>query len=215
MGTNTGEPFEQPVHEVEIKSFWMDKTEVTNAEYYEFVKETNYNVPTHWAEGKPIPGKELLPVNFVSIENVEKFIQWRSKRDGVKYRLPTEQEWEFAARNGEDDNLYPWGDSPDNLKAVIEQASAISVGTIPSGANKWGVLDLIGNVWEWTATEAKPYPGNKDVTIAKTKVPYFIIRGGCFNSRLSGEKSVTSVSRLAVDKTRQDGLLGFRLVKDK
>lgn len=214
MGSNTGEPFEQPVHEVEVNSFWMDKTEVTNAEYYEFVSETNYRVPAHWVEGKPVVGKELLPVVFVSVENVEKFIEWRSKRDGVKYRLPTEGEWEYAARNGEEGSIYPWGNSPDGLKAVIEQASAISVGTVPSGANKWGVLDLIGNVWEWTATEAKPYPGNKEVTIAKTKVPYFIIRGGCFNSRLSGEKSITSASRLAVDKTRQDGLLGFRLVKD-
>jgi serine/threonine protein kinase/formylglycine-generating enzyme required for sulfatase activity len=214
MGSNSGPENEQPAHEVEVQPFWMDKTEVTNAEYHEFVKATNHRAPTGWAEGRPVPGKEMLPVVFVSMENIEKFIEWRSKRDNVRYRLPTEQEWEFAARNGEDSSLYPWGNDPAITNAVIEQASAIAVGSIPSGANKWGVLDLIGNVWEWTATEASLYPGNSG-TVAKTKVPTYMIRGGSYNSRLSGERSVTATTRIAVDTTRQDGLLGFRLVKDK
>lgn len=213
--SDSANPAEKPAHEVEVKDFLMDKTEVTNAEYFDFVKATGHKAPTHWVEGKPIAGKELLPVVFVSQDDVKKFIEWRSKRDNVQYRLPREEEWEYAARNGVDDNLYPWGDSPESTKAVMEQASAIAVGSIPGGANKWGVLDLMGNVWEWTSSEAKLYPGNKDGSIVKSKVPSYMIRGGCFNSRMSGEKSVTASTRFPVEETRQDGLLGFRLVRDK
>lgn len=216
MGTNNGKDYEFPAHEVEVKSFLMDKTEVTNAEYYDFIKATNEKTPAHWAEGKPVQGKEMLPVVFVSIENIEKFIKWRSERDGVTYRLPTEEEWEYAARNGEDDNNFPWGNEPETQKAVVEQASAITVGSIPSGANKWGVVDLLGNVWEWTGSEPSVYPGGKFADKKKeTKVRYRIIRGGCFNSRISGENSVSSITRQDFPNDSQDGRVGFRLVKDK
>lgn len=216
MGTNNGKDYEFPAHEVTVNDFMMDKTEVTNAEYYEFAKETGEKPPAHWAEGKPVPGKEMLPVVFVSVENVEKFIKWRSERDGVTYRLPTEEEWEYAARNGEDEDHFPWGNEPEAQKAVIEQASPIAVGSIPIGANKWGVLDLVGNVWEWTGSEPSVYPGGKLADKKNdSKVPYRIIRGGCFNSRISGENSVTSITRQDFSNKSQDGRLGFRLVRDK
>ena len=87
---------------------------MTNEEYYALVSSTGYKpVPADWEDGKPIAGQEKMPVRFVNIDNVNAFIAWRSKRDGVSYRLPTEAEWEYAARNGSKDSLYPWGDKFD------------------------------------------------------------------------------------------------------
>ena len=115
MGRNDGDLKERPEHQVRVESFQMDKTEVTNAEYFEFVQSRRiFRTPNHWVEGKPL-GRilEMKPVGFVSFADAEAFAKWRSERDGVTYRLPTEAEWEYAARNGEKDNLYPWGNIPD------------------------------------------------------------------------------------------------------
>ena len=161
MGRSDGDPGEKPEHEVDVAAFWMDKTEVSNAEYYEFVKAKNYTAPAvDWANGKPIAGKENFPVVRVSVEDINKFAEWRSERDGKKYRLPTEEEWEYAARNGGKNNLYPWGDSWTQGSATVEVDAAKPVGSNEKGANEWGVRDLIGNVWEWTGSEIKPYPGS-------------------------------------------------------
>ncbi|HEX6126281.1 MAG TPA: bifunctional serine/threonine-protein kinase/formylglycine-generating enzyme family protein, partial [Pyrinomonadaceae bacterium] len=82
MGRNAGNDNERPEHEVTVNGFGMDKTEVTNAEYYEFVKATNYRpFPVHWVNEKPIPGQEQMPVRFVNIDDIQAFTAWRSKRD--------------------------------------------------------------------------------------------------------------------------------------
>lgn len=212
MGSSDGPLREQPAHPVEVKDFLMDKTEVTNGEYYEFIKQSGYKTPANWAEGKPVPGRENFPVVFVSSEDVKKFIEWRSTRDNVTYRLPTEEEWEYAARNGDANNLFPWGDKWEPGRAVIEQAAAIAVGSVPSGANKWGVVDLIGNVWEWTDSKVKPYPNSQ---IGFSKPSNIVIRGGSFNSKSTGEAAITATTRADVEPLREDGLLGFRLVRSK
>ena len=89
MGRDDGAPSEKPAHEVVVSDFWMDKTEVTNAEYYDFVKAENYEIPAHWSNGKPVSGEEKFPVVRVSVADVRAFAEWRSKRDGLNYRLPT------------------------------------------------------------------------------------------------------------------------------
>ena len=156
MGRNSGELFEKPENTISVKGFFMDKTEVTNSEYLNFVSQTNYAPPLDWVNKKPSSGSEKKPVRFVNIEDINAFIKWRSKRDGVEYRLPTEEEWEYAARNGSENNLYPWGNKWNSDKAVISKTLDFAdVGSRPEGKNKWGVLDLVGNVWEWTSsTEA-------------------------------------------------------------
>lgn len=116
MGRNDGNDLQKPEHEETVNGFSMDKTEVTNAAFYEFVVKSNYKPSSeesflaHWENRKPIPGDENKPVRYINMEDVKAFAEWRSKRDGVTYRLPTEQEWEYAARNGSKNNLYPWGD---------------------------------------------------------------------------------------------------------
>jgi formylglycine-generating enzyme required for sulfatase activity len=188
MGRNDGAPQEQPEHEVEVPEFWLDKTEVTNAEYQSFVAQANHAPPAHWVNGKPLAGQENFPVVHVSLDDIKAFAEWRSKRDGVTYRLPTEQEWEYASRNGGENNLYPWGDKWENQHAVIDLTAPKAVGTLSGGANKWGVQDLIGNVWEWTSSKIKPYPNSN---VGFSKPDNIVIRGGGYTSKSAGERAIT------------------------
>ncbi|HKQ53832.1 MAG TPA: bifunctional serine/threonine-protein kinase/formylglycine-generating enzyme family protein, partial [Pyrinomonadaceae bacterium] len=98
MGREGGALQEGPVrHNVQVGGFVMDKTEVTNQEYADFVRETGHEPPAHWKGPQPADDIKLLPVVFVSYRDAVEFAAWRSKRDKVKYRLPTEEEWEYAA----------------------------------------------------------------------------------------------------------------------
>jgi eukaryotic-like serine/threonine-protein kinase len=215
MGNNRGRENERPEHEVKVETFFMDRTEVTNAEYYKFVTETGHIAPAHFVDGKPTPGQEKFPVSFVSFKDAEAFAQWRSKRDEVKYRIPTEQEWEYAARNGSKQNLYPWGDEWVNDMAVFDRpnGNSLPVGS-KKGDNQWGVHDLIGNVWEWTSSPAELYPGNKGVKI-DVKGNYHFVRGGGAISASVGELAVNSTFRHDAEENEVQKILGFRLVRSK
>ena len=213
MGRKTGPPQETPAHGVTVQPFLMDRTEVSNAEYADFVRETNHAPPTHWIGNKPPFGQELWPVVYVTYEDATAFAQWRSKRDGKTYRLPTEEEWEFAARNGEKGDLYPWGADWKDDAAVLKDATPAPVGSRPSGKNGWGVYDLIGNVWEWTSSKAAVYPGNSAV-VPRTMEDWIAIRGGCYvTDPANREIPVSSCMREFVPPSSKTPLLGFRLVR--
>jgi formylglycine-generating enzyme required for sulfatase activity len=218
MGNNKGELQEIPEHEVVVKTFFMDKTEVTNLEFQQFVKETNTSAPSNWKDNSPIFGEEHYPVTFVSVKDVIAFADWRSKKYGGKYRLPTEQEWEYAARNGSEGNTYPWGNTYEKGRAVFdEQNEPQRVGSTPNGKNKWGVDDLIGNVWEWTSEPLKLYPNNpreKDLDKSQS-AGKIIVRGGAYSSLANGKGSITATSRIGFDPEKPDKRVGFRLVKDE
>ncbi len=214
MGNKNGRENEKPEHEVTVKSFYMDKTEVTNAEYFQFITETGHITPAHFVNKKPPVGQENYPVIFVSHKDALAFAQWRSKKDWVEYRLPTEAEWEYAARNGGKNNLFPWGDKWEDDMAVVERPNGnqLAVGS-KRGANQWGVQDLIGNVWEWTSSEPTLYPGSKGIEV-KTK-GYFAIRGGGAISSVTGDTAVSSTYREFIEENEANKVLGFRLVRTK
>lgn len=214
MGRNGGPNIEGPPNQAVVNDFSMDKTEVTNGEYNQFVQAVNYkDIPAHWVNGKPIAGQETMPVRFVNAADAEAFAAWRSKRDGVTYRLPTEQEWEYAARNGAQDNLYPWGDKFEARCAMLNQANnePASVGS-RSCPNAWGVQDLIGNVFEWTASEPSLYPGSTG-SMKTLNEKYLMVRGGSAFQKSTGPNSITSTFRIAVPASRRSAELGFRLVR--
>ncbi|HEY2866321.1 MAG TPA: bifunctional serine/threonine-protein kinase/formylglycine-generating enzyme family protein [Pyrinomonadaceae bacterium] len=213
MGNNHGRDEEKPEHQVSVNLFMMDRTEVTNEEYLAFVTQTGYKpLPSHWVNDQPKPSQEKMPVRDVNIEDVNAFIAWRSKRDGVTYRLPTEEEWEYTARNGSKGNLFPWGDSFQAKCAVVNKSimEPAAVATA-SCADDFGVYDLIGNVYEWTASKAEPYPGA--TRVKESTEPENIVRGGCAENKSSGPFAITSTSRIIVPISKRDLQLGFRLVR--
>ncbi|CAN5842014.1 hypothetical protein BH18ACI4_BH18ACI4_10380 [soil metagenome] len=214
MGRNDGTPQERPQHPVTVQTFLMDRGEVTNEEYSEFVVDRNYETPSHWLRGKPLPLQEKWPVVNVSPRDAEAFAGWRSSRDGVAYRLPTEEEWEYAARSGGIYKLYPWGDRWEDGRAVVKEADAKPVGSFPDGANRWGVVDLIGNVWEWTSSKASLYEGNTAGQIPTATREWIVARGGAYKSDPNDRRSpISATYRDWFDPTFRDPSLGFRLVR--
>jgi len=212
MGRNDSLPTESPAHEVNVDTFSMDKTEVTNVEYGQFVRQTNHAPPEHWGSVKPPVGQELLPVSNVSYPDALAFAEWRSKRDNVTYRLPTEEEWEYAARNGDKDKLYPWGNTWQGGRAATLETGVgreQPVGTYPTGTNRWGNQDLMGNVWEWTSSKASVYKGNNLQLPAQYK-DWIVVRGGSYSSP---SNKISGTMRDWFAPTYKNPVLGFRLVK--
>lgn len=218
MGRDNGPAQEAPVHAQTVPSFFMDRTEVTNAEYAEFVREAHHASPQDWNDStKPPHGTEQWPVVFVSIEDVQAFAAWRSKRDNLQdslaYRLPTEQEWEYAARNGAQSDLYPWGNDWKDEHAWLKETSPNRVGSYPDGKNKWGVLDLIGNAWEWTSSKVSAYPGNPTKIPTATK-DWVMIRSPGYNvDPANKDAPPTACFRSWVSPETKDPRIGFRLVR--
>jgi iron(II)-dependent oxidoreductase len=212
MGRNDGPPQERPEHSVTVQKFYMDRTEVTNAEYVDFVRDMRYEVPSHWVRGQPLPGQEKWPVVNVSPKDAEAFAEWRSKRDGVTYRLPTEEEWEFAARSGGEYKLFPWGDTWQDQSAVVKEAAPQPVGTYPEGKDRWGVVDLIGNAWEWTSSKASIYNGAAEIPAATKE--WVVARGGSYASDPKDRQiPISATYRDWFPPTTRHQNFGFRLVR--
>ena len=213
MGRNTGPEQERPQHPVTVATFFMDRTEVTNAEYADFVAATNHEVPSHWLKGKPLAGQEQWPVVNVSPTDAEAFAGWRSRRDGVTYRLPTEEEWEYAARNGGEFKSFPWGDSFQEKRAVVREAAPRPVGSYPDGKNRWGAVDLIGNVWEWTSTKASIYLA-PPTRIPESYRDWVVARGGSYSSDPDDlQAPISATYRDWYAPTFKHANYGFRLVR--
>ena len=149
---------EQPQHRLHVSKFYIGKYPVTNAQYATFVKATKCEVPEHWMKGKIPSGKENHPVVHVSWYDAVAFCEWLSRQTGQPFRLPTEAEWEKAAR-GTNGRIYPWGNTWD-VKRCHSSAGAVGFLTTwsaalvgkhsPGGDSPYGAADMAGNVWEWT-----------------------------------------------------------------
>ncbi len=184
MGDDKGDEYARPAHKVVVKPFFMDITEVTNEEYQKFVDATGHKPPAKWKGGRFPPGKEKFPVTGVTWDDAKAYAEWAGKR------LPTEAEWEFAAR-GTTGWRYPWGNEwqPEMANADNRTKGMQPVGT-SKGASPFGNYDLIGNAWEWTADDARAYPNGKD--FPPNSADPKIIRGGCW---LSGREDATATFR--------------------
>lgn len=180
VGRDDGEPNERPAHVVNIKPFFIDRTEVTNEQYLKFIEATGHPAPPSWKGGSFPEGAALLPVTDVTWEDALDFAKWTGKR------LPTEEEWEFAARSAEG-RVYPWGEDwiPDGANASAtegEKKQLSPVGQFPKGASPFGLLDMSGNAWEWTATDFVAYPGGKVDSPPAGYTNLKVIRGGSYES---------------------------------
>jgi formylglycine-generating enzyme required for sulfatase activity len=142
-------------HKMEIAPFYMDKYPVTNAEFKRFLDATHYhpqddqNFLKDWKDGDFPAGWGNKPVTWVSQEDARAYAQWAGKR------LPHEWEWQYAAQGGDANRVYPWGDAwvaanvptPDKGRALTQPDD---VDAHPAGASPYGVMDMVGNVWQWT-----------------------------------------------------------------
>ena len=193
----------RPQHIANVAAFYMDKTEVTNAQYKRYCESVGYPTPPHWKDGNYAEGEADLPVTRINWWEAGAYAAWLGKR------LPTEMEWEKAAR-GTDGRIYPWGNEWNPGNVVSDGAAPLPVGSRPAGASPYGVLDLGGNVFEWTDSWYQAYPG------ATHKFPEFgthfkVVRGGGFlGNRQDAQAHYRSVAR---PQTRSEGL-GFRCVQD-
>ena len=210
---------ERPRGVHELGGFLIARTLITNAQYAAFVEATGHRVPDvdpetwrgyrlihpytrtrrhAWAEGAPPPGRENHPVVMVSHDDALAYAAWLSAGTGRPWRLPTELEWEKAAR-GPEGLVFPWGDSFDPALLNSHDAGpfdTLPVGSFPAGASPYGLLDAAGQVFEWTAS-----PGNPG---------RFLVKGG------SWDDSGCGICRPAARHGRPAGikhiLVGFRLV---
>jgi formylglycine-generating enzyme required for sulfatase activity len=145
MGKNSSSPSDwQPEHKVYVDSFYLDKCEVTNKQYYEFCQATKRALPEFWGmkEFKSSLDFPDYPVVGVSFFDAAGYAKWTGKR------LPTEAEWEYAARGGLIDKSFPTGDQNDSTKANFgkKYKGILKTGTFPP--NGFGLFDMAGNVWE-------------------------------------------------------------------
>jgi serine/threonine-protein kinase len=201
---NASEPQETPPHLVSVAAFNMDKRPATNAQYAEFVKSTRRAAPSGWANGTYPEGQAEWPVTGVSWEDANAYCTSKG------LRLPTEAEWEYAAR-GADGRLYPWGN--DFSAALTNSAEAAlgrpeAVGAHRDAASPFGVLDMSGNVWQWTADDYRPYPGRQPTFVIPPDAK--VIRGGSYQS---DRFHVTTTTRNLDHASTRSALIGFRCVK--
>ncbi|MFM8333111.1 MAG: NACHT domain-containing protein, partial [Candidatus Methylumidiphilus sp.] len=139
-------------HRVHLPDFAIARVPVTNAQYGLFVQATGHEAPSHW-HGKKVPkGRETHPVVRVSWHDARAYCRWLSAETGKAIGLPSEAEWEKAARGADDARRYPWGDDFDAKRCNVDESGfdgTTPVGIFVNGASLFGCLDMAGNVWEW------------------------------------------------------------------
>ncbi len=186
---------EKPPHWLTLNTFWIARTPITNTQYHLFVQATDYHTPTYWDDNRFPKGLESHPVINVSWYDALAYCHWLSQMTGKTITLPSEAEWEKAARGNEDYRAYPWGIvfEPNRCNTTeLDLGQTTPVGIFPNGASLYGCLDMVGNVWEWTRSLwgedfEKPnfkYPYNpadgREYLKASNKV-LRVLRGGSWN----------------------------------
>jgi formylglycine-generating enzyme required for sulfatase activity len=201
MGSTFGRD-EQPIHRAKVASFELDLTEVTASSYQRCVEAGQCTKPGRMATCNFQPGKENHPINCVDWNQANTFCRWAGKR------LPSEEEWEYAAR-GSDGRKYPWGDTNPEGRICWRRWKArlgtCEVGSFPSGDSPFGVHDLAGNVWEWTSSWFSGGYGAGRVTELRVE------RGGGWGDFNADD--FRSSARGRTPPTRRSDVLGFRCAR--
>jgi formylglycine-generating enzyme required for sulfatase activity len=194
------------LHQVELPEYQISRVPITNAQYAYYVKDTGVDAPEHWRGGNVPAGLDNHPVVNVDWYDALNYCKWLSGKIQKTVTLPSEAEWEKAARGDRDKRAYPWGDDWRDLHCNSSELGlndTTPVGLFLNGRSLYGALDMSGNVWEWTRTN---YHTRKDDLTSKDPR---VLRGGSFNY-------ASDDARCAVrDWNFPDswlGYLGFRVV---
>lgn len=217
MGSNDFNADEKPAHNVTLPAYYIDKFEVTNAQYKKFCDETGRTPPTDHFR---IPGYFLDrpndPVVGVSWEDAQAYAKWAQKR------LPTEEEWEKAASwdaANKKKNIWPWGDKPDKGKANVEDVNGNNLFSVPGkftgDVSPYGVFDMGGNVAEWVDSFYKAYEGNTEAN-SDFGETYKVVRGGTYKAKFADARTTRRFRHTAAytdeEKLKSSWLIGFRCV---
>ena len=216
---------DRPEHLVYLETFAIDRHEVTNEAYRRFVEETGHRAPFHWRRGQPERARPRLPVYNVSWEDARAYCEWAGTR------LPTEAEWEKAARGGLEEAAYPWGDrfepgKPGKEEDVEEEEGAEEPESIPMAhygdpngptelgsfpANGFGLFDMIGSVWEGVADGYQQHyysVSPRKEPKGPGAAPYRVIRGGSWADH--DERMLAVFYRNFTDPETRASTIGFR-----
>ena len=207
MGSNDGGADEKPVHTVALDAFWLDRTEVSNTQYDRCVQ-AGTCAPSRYEDDARYNGEDQ-PVVGVSWEDAVTYCEW------AEARLPTEAEWEYAAR-GPDGLVYPWGNEFDgkrlNSKGEDDGYERLApVGSYPEGASWCGALDMAGNVYEWVADWKGDYPSRQQANpTGPTSGRYRVLRGGSWGNTFF---RVRCASRDGLNPVAWNNYRGFRCAR--
>lgn len=214
-GTRESYREETPQTSLTLPAFEMAQLPVTNDLYAHFVAQTGARAPIVWRGAQPSAALARLPVVDVSWHEAQQFCAWLSEICGVRYRLPSEAEWEHAARGG-DARSFPWGETfQPHLAHTRESAKGlVSVDEAEAdGASPYGLLLMSGTVWEWTSSLDVLYPyhahdGREDPEAPGRR----ILRGGCY---ANPHGYARCACRFRLLPTMHNEFLGFRLVRSE
>ena len=205
---------EAPSHKVNLKPFYIGVTEVTNAQYGRFLKDTGYPAPLYWKD-KNLNGPNQ-PVVGVTWYDAVAFCGWLTTVTGVPHQLPTADQWEAAARGGLVSQPYPWGaQAPDaggvfraNFRTALPGAAGFPftapVGSFP--ANGYGLFDMAGNVSEWCQDRYVPLTTGGPFKPGVLR----LLKGG---SWINGPRDLRPAARQSAPPQYADGYIGFRVVR--
>jgi len=207
---------ELPQHQVVLDAFAISTYPLTVAEYAYFVQVTNHHEPStvrvSWR--KQLAERWDHPVIPVTWKDMLAYARWLSQVTGESWRLPSEAQWEKAAR-GPDGRTFPWGDGWDSTMANTTASGpqmTTPVGRYPQGASPYGVQDMAGNVWEWTSTTSPSYPYQANGGRANGH-DQTVLRGGSWNRSLACARAAYRV--MVMNAPSSDSFIGGRLVRNQ